>query len=107
LVNQNRDLARVTTILVCQKYRDVYVRPIAKLFQVTNDEVGITELVKILTEIKPELIVFEATGGMELSAAIKLTQVGLAVAIINPRQARDFAKATGQLAKTDAIDAAM
>lgn len=90
---------------VCQKYLDVYVRPIAKLFQVTNDDSGITELVKILTEIKPELIVFEATGGMELSAAIELTQVGLAVAIINPRQARDFAKATGQLAKTDAIDA--
>ena len=42
---------------------------------------------------------------MELTAAIELTQAGLAVAIINPRQARDFAKATGQLAKTDAIDA--
>jgi transposase len=42
---------------------------------------------------------------MEIDAAIKLTQAGLAVAVINPRQARDFAKATGQLAKTDAIDA--
>ena len=90
---------------VCQKYLDVYIRPIGKLFQVTNDETGIRELIKILTEIKPELIVFEATGGMEIVAAIELTQVGLAVAIINPRQARDFAKATGQLAKTDAIDA--
>ena len=90
---------------VCQKYLDVYIRPSAKLFQVTNDEFGITELVKTLREIKPELIVLEATGGMELSAAIELTQAELAVAIINPRQARDFAKATGQLAKTDAIDA--
>jgi transposase len=90
---------------VCQKYLDVYIRPAGKLFQVTNDENGIAELIKILTEIKPELIVFEATGGMELRAAIELTQAELAVAIINPRQARDFAKATGQLAKTDAIDA--
>ena len=90
---------------VCQKYLDVYIRPVGKLFQVTNDENGIAELIKILTEIKPELIVFEATGGMELRAAIELTQAELAVAIINPRQARDFAKATGQLAKTDAIDA--
>ena len=83
---------------VCQKYLDVYIRPIGKLFQVTNDNLGIAELIKILTEIKPELIVLEATGGMELTAAIELTQAGLAVAIINPRQARDFAKATGQLA---------
>lgn len=90
---------------VCQKYLDVYVRPVEKVFQVTNDENGIGELTKILSEIKPELIVLEATGGMELNAATQLTQAELSVAIINPRQARDFAKATGQLAKTDAIDA--
>ena len=42
---------------VCQKYLDVYIRPLGKLFQVTNDDSGITELVKILTEIKPELII--------------------------------------------------
>ena len=90
---------------VCQKYLDVYVRPLGKLFQVKNDEDGIRELTKILSEIKPELIVLEATGGMELNAATQLTQAELSVAIINPRQARDFAKATGQLAKTDAIDA--
>jgi transposase len=90
---------------VCQKYLDVYIRPSAKLFQLTNDEFGIAELIKTLREIKPELIVLEATGGMELDAAVELTQAELAVAIINPRQARDFAKATGQLAKTDAIDA--
>ncbi len=90
---------------VCQKYLDVYVRPVEKLFQVKNDEDGIRELIKILSEIKPELIVLEATGGMELNAATQLTQAELSVAIINPRQARDFAKATGQLAKTDAIDA--
>lgn len=90
---------------VCQKYLDIYVRPQEKLFQVTNDEIGITKLVQTLKNIQPELIVLEATGGMEIDAVIKLTEAGLAVAVINPRQARDFAKATGQLAKTDAIDA--
>jgi transposase len=90
---------------VCQKYLDVYVRPSSRLFQITNDEVGISKLVQTLAEIQPELIVLEATGGMEINAAIKLTEAGLSVAVINPRQARDFAKATGTLAKTDAIDA--
>ena len=90
---------------VCQKYLDVYVRPKGKLFQVTNDEAGITQLVQALREIQPELIVLEATGGMEINAAVKLTEAELTVAVINPRQARDFAKATGTLAKTDAIDA--
>ena len=90
---------------VCQKNLDVYIRPSSQLFQVTNDKVGISKLVQALKKIKPELVVLEATGGMEIDAAIKLTEAELAVAIINPRQARDFAKATGQLAKTDAIDA--
>ena len=90
---------------VCQKNLDVYIRPSSQLFQVTNDEVGINRLVQTFKKIQPELIVLEATGGMEINAAVKLTQAGLAVAVINPRQARDFAKATGQLAKTDAIDA--
>ncbi len=83
---------------VCQKYLDVYVRPLGELFQVTNDHEGIIQLVQTLREIKPELIILEATGGMEREAALELTQAGLAVAVINPRQARDFAKATGQLA---------
>lgn len=83
----------------------IYVHQKNELFQVKNDQVGITRLVEILKQIQPELIVLEATGGMEIDAAIKLTTAGLSVAVINPRQARDFAKATGQLAKTDAIDA--
>lgn len=90
---------------VCQKYLDVYIRPSEKLFQVTNNEVGIEKLVQTLKNIQPKLIVLEATGGMEIDAATQLTQAELAVAVINPRQARDFAKATGQLAKTDVIDA--
>ena len=90
---------------VCQKYLDVYIRPKEELFQETNNEVGISSLVQTLSNIQPELIVLEATGGMEIDVAVQLTQAGLDVAVINPRQARDFAKATGQLAKTDAIDA--
>lgn len=90
---------------VCQKYLDVYIRPSGKLFQVTNDEKGIGSLVQTLKKIQPELIVLEATGGMEIDVTVELTTAELAVAVINPRQARDFAKATGQLAKTDAIDA--
>lgn len=90
---------------VCYQHLDVYIRPSEKFFQVTNNEVGIGKLVQTLNNIQPELVVLEATGGMEIEAVIQLTQAGLAVAVINPRQARDFAKATGQLAKTDAIDA--
>ena len=90
---------------VCQKYLDIYVRPQGKIFQVTNDEIGRSKLVQTLKNIQPELIVLEATGGMEIDAVIKLNKAGWAVAVINPRQARDFAKATGQLAKTDALDA--
>ncbi|MGV2832054.1 hypothetical protein [Myxosarcina sp. GI1(2024)] len=55
---------------VCQKYLDVYICPIGKLFQVTNDDSGISELVKILIEIKPELIVLEATGQLAKTDAI-------------------------------------
>ena len=105
LRDQNEKEKQWVGIDVCQKYLDIYVRPQGNLFQVTNDEIGIAQLVQTLKQIDPELIVLEATGGMEVDAAIKLTQAELSVAIINPRQARDFAKATGQLAKTDAIDA--
>lgn len=58
-----------------------------------------------MRNVHPELIVLEATGGLEIEAAIELNQASLPVAVINPRQSRDFAKATGQLAKTDVIDA--
>lgn len=90
---------------VCQKYLDVYVRPLANLFQVTNDIAGIDKLISQLNNFPIQLIVLEATGGLEINAALALTQAGFAVSIINPRQGRDFAKATGQIAKTDAIDA--
>ena len=77
------------------------------VLKVTNNLSGIINLTKKLQSVKPELIVLEATGGMELNVAEHLSNEGLAVSIINPRQARDFGKATGRLAKTDAIDAQM
>jgi transposase len=76
-------------------------------WQVTNDSDGIEQLGKQLADLKPELIVLEATGGYEFEAACALQAAGLAVAVVNPRAARDFARAMGALAKTDAIDARM
>ena len=67
----------------------------------------IAQVVKRLVQVAPTLIVMEATGGLEMRLASELAAKGLPVAVINPRQARDFAKATGQLAKTDMVDAAV
>ncbi len=72
---------------------------------VSNDEAGIQALVTRLSEIKPALIVLEATGGLERSVSGTLGSAQLPVVVVNPRQVRDFAKALGQLAKTDRIDA--
>jgi transposase len=71
----------------------------------SNDQKGVDALVKKLSRIDTELTVFESTGGYELLATSCLAEAGLAVVIVNPRQVRNFAKATGILAKTDAIDA--
>jgi len=84
---------------------DVAVRPWGQSESVTNDEAGIKSLVKRLGEIQPALIVLEATGGVERQLTRALVNAELPVVVINPRQVRDFAKATGQLAKTDSIDA--
>lgn len=74
-------------------------------FGVTNDEAGIEALVARLVAECPVLVVLEATGGFERSVIAALAAAGLPVAVVNPRQARDFARATGRLAKTDRIDA--
>lgn len=84
---------------------DVAMRPSAEKLSVSNDEAGIQALVKRLSELKPVLIVLEATGGLERSVSGTLGSAQLPVVVVNPRQVRDFAKATGQLAKTDRIDA--
>ena len=76
-------------------------------WQVGNDAGGIDQLVQQLQELAPALVVLEATGGYEFEAACALQAAGLAVAVVNPRAARDFARAMGALAKTDALDARM
>jgi transposase len=86
---------------------DVCIAPPGETLHVTHDEAGIAQIAKRLKELSPTLIVMEATGGLEVRLASELAGQGLPVAVINPRQARDFAKATGQLAKTDAVDAAV
>ena len=83
----------------------VSILPAAERFTVDNDERGVRTLVERLRSIAPTLIVLEATGGYELLGVAALAAAALPVVVVNPRQVRDFAKATGQLAKTDAIDA--
>lgn len=85
----------------------VHERPSGEGVTVTNDEPGLRELVGRWAQRAPALIVREATGGYEVIVAATLTSAGLPVAVVNPRQVRDFARATGQLAKTDALDAAV
>jgi transposase len=74
-------------------------------FVVAHDDAGIETLVSCLLEKRPELVIVEATGGFERAVVAALAAEGLAVAVVNPRQAREFARATGRLAKTDRIDA--
>jgi transposase len=74
-------------------------------FQVGNDPDGIRALVERLRRLPVALIVLEATGGLELPAVAALAAAGLPVALVNPRQVRDFARAVGRLAKNDKIDA--
>lgn len=83
----------------------VAVLPGEAQWTVTNDERGVRTLVERLRENAPTLIVLEATGGYELLAVAALAAAALPVVVVNPRQVRDFARATGQLAKTDRLDA--
>ncbi len=84
---------------------DVALRPSDETWEITNNEAGISELVANLKQLKIQLIVLEATGGYEVAVASALAAAGLPVAVVNPRQVRDFAKSTGRLAKTDRLDA--
>lgn len=76
-----------------------------KHWEAPNNDSGIYKLVKCMKELSPALIVLEATGGFELSLVSELGAAGLPVAVVNPKRVRDFARAIGQLAKTDVIDA--
>ena len=86
---------------------DVAVRPAEDGWMVANDDAGIKHLVSKLKTLEPALVVMEASGGLELPLVAALAAEELPVVVVNPRQVRDFAKATGKLAKTDALDAAV
>ena len=90
---------------VSKETLEVAISSHSKSWTVDNDSDGIENLCRRLKTLFPTLIVFEATGGYETSAAAALAAAGLPVAVVNPRHVRDFAKASGTLAKTDAIDA--
>ena len=86
---------------------DIAVLPQERAWQIEREDKAISALVEELRRLSPGLIVLEATGGLEAPVAAALATAGLPVAVVNPRQARDFAKATGVLAKTDTLDARM
>ena len=84
---------------------DVAIGSDGELVQVENSEAGVARLLERLGAVAPKLVVLEATGGYESVVAGAIVGRGIDVAVVNPRQVRDFAKATGVLAKTDRIDA--
>jgi transposase len=84
---------------------DVAVRPSGEVFSVGNDEAGFAAVLERLRPLSPRLVVLEATGGYQAPLAAALTVGGVTVAVVNPRQVRDFGRAMGQLAKTDVLDA--
>ena len=84
---------------------DLALRPSGTVRTVAYDPAGISDLVSELQSLEPSAVVLESTGGLELPLAGALAAASLPVVVVNPRQVRDFAKATGRLAKTDALDA--
>lgn len=99
-------IERFIGVDVSKAQLDVHVLPQGEAFATANDEAGITGLVQCLATGEACLVVLEATGGLQERAAAALAAAGLHVAVVNPRQVRDFARATGRLAKTDKLDAA-
>jgi transposase len=99
------DAAVFVGIDISKARLDVAVRPRGTAFGVDHDDAGIVTVIERLRSQPPTLVVLEATGGLEVVVASALAAAGLPVVVVNPRQVRDFAKATGRLAKTDAIDA--
>jgi transposase len=90
---------------VAKAHLDVAARPAGEQWQVPTTEGGIAGLVERLQRLAPQLVVLEASGGWELPLVAALAEARLPVAVVNPRQVHDFAKAVGQLAKTDQLDA--
>ena len=90
---------------VSKAWLDIGVLPEGPTQRVAHDEAGLAALCEQLRTVRPTLVVMEATGGLETNLASSLAAAGVAVAVVNPRQVRDYAKACGRLAKTDRIDA--
>ena len=90
---------------VSQAVLDAHLLPSGEAWSVSNDADGIKDLVVRLKATRDVLVVMEATGGYQHEAAVALSRAGAAVAVVNPRQVRDFGRATGRLAKTDRISA--
>lgn len=90
---------------VAKTHLDVAVRPVGEQWRTPTTDGAVHELVSRLATLQPNLIVLEATGGLERPLVAALAAAALPVAVVNPRQVRDFAKATGRLAKTDQLDA--
>lgn len=90
---------------VSKDHLDVAYSPDGRTFQFDHDPAGLVEMVEQLRVDRPELVVLEASGGLEVTVVAELAAAGLPVVVVNPRQVRDFAKATGRLAKTDKLDA--
>lgn len=86
---------------------DVHVRPLGMGFSVGNDAAGHAALIARLRPLRTTRIVLEATGGYERALWLALSEAGLVAAVVNPRQVREFARASGRLAKTDRLDAAV
>jgi len=97
--------ANFVGIDVAKAHLDLAIRPAGTHERYRNDEAGIAQIRDRLQAQAPTLVALEATGGLEVPLAAALAAAGLAVAVVNPRQVRDFARAVGQLAKTDALDA--
>ncbi len=99
--------AIVVGIDVSKNRLDVAVRPSGEAFAVDRNATGLEQLATRLTALSPQIVALEATGGFETVAAASLAAAGLPVVVVNPAQIRAFARAVGQRAKTDPIDAAV
>ena len=98
---------RYAGIDVAKAKVDVAVRPTGQKWSIAYDKRGVRELISQMKEMSPALVVLEASGGLELPLVAALAAAELPVVVVNPRQVRDFARVTGTLAKTDALDAAV
>ena len=96
---------RFVGIDVTKAHIDAAVRPEGQVWRIPYDGAGTEDLVTQLVNMAPDTVLLEATGGLELPLVAALAAAALPVVVVNPRQVRDFAKATGRLAKTDALDA--